>query len=225
METKLSEIANPLTEGKCDVVVDLEAIRAPTVFSARRKHVRLCKSLLEGESAKEAISGLTKTVDVFGFSKGQFSLIDIITACLERTGPAALVLSTWTAKHADLTQMMGFLKSGLVTDAKFILDFSFQRRAPAVAQAIRDTFGIESLRITRNHAKFFLLGNAEWSLTCKTSMNLNTNPRLEDFDISNDRNLFDFLSCIVADIFSLHSGKRQANMNTSELFQQWQHEK
>jgi len=179
-------------------IQDLDGI--PNIFISKTKS-RNIKILIKKETAIKAVEDLTPHQDLFGFTMGQFSLIELLEAILEKTGPASITISTWTAANADLGDVLKFIKKGLVVEARFLLDFSFQRRQPAVAQSIRQNFGPDSVRVTRNHAKFFLVENEAWKLTCKTSMNLNTNPRFEDFDISNDAQLFNFLNGVVGAIF------------------------
>lgn len=224
IDLEIKKISNPLFEQKelDSITVDASGIKTPTSFKSVSKKRQILK-LFRQESAEEAIKGLTKKVGIFGFTRGQFSLIELIEAVLNITGPAHLTVSTWTASNADLKDVFSFIKSGRVLSARFLIDFSFQRRQPEVAKAIRDTFGLGSLRITRNHAKFFQLTNVKgWNLTCKTSMNLNKNPRFEDFDISNDRELFKFLSNIIDELFKKHKSAKQAKMDSTELWNEWQ---
>ena len=210
-----------MTPSRVDsIAVDTEKLEVPTVFevptvSKKREVLRLFRK----ETATEAIKAFSQEMDLFGFTKGQFSLIELMDAVLDKTGPGVLTISTWTASNADLNNVLEFLQSGRVTDARFLIDFTFQRRQPEVAKRIRDIFGLESLRITRNHAKFFSIGAMEtgWTVTCKTSMNLNQNPRFEDFDLSNDGKLYGFLNDIVDELFEQTKIKTQEKMSVKEL--------
>lgn len=210
-----------LASGSIDgVSVKTEDLQSETVFnlptvSKKREIVRL----LRKETADEAISKFSKTMDVFGFTKGQFSLIELLDSVLDITGPGDLTISTWTASKADLNNVLDFLNGAKVKSARFLLDFTFQRRQPEVAKRIRDVFGLESLRVTRNHAKFFAIGAEErdWTVTCKTSMNLNQNPRFEDFDLSNNKPLYMFLNGLVDELFQQTKIKAQEKMTVKEL--------
>lgn len=215
---------NPLLEVSDGIAVDVSsALRSVSTSygkatgDRRREFRRLTKK----ESAREAIAGLDPSTDIFGFTRGQFSLIELLEAVLEQTGPASIFLSTWTAAAADLDDVLKFLQSGKIVGAKFLLDFSFQRRQPEVAQSIRDRFGLESVRVTKNHAKFFLVENKQWTITCKTSMNLNTNPRFEDFDLSNDQQLFAFMRTIADEIFKKHHAGHQSTGTSQSHWSEW----
>ena len=217
-------INNPLLQKETETTVDIAKClnKSKTVFSQKTENgKRLIKRLVRKESAAHAVQDLTPQTDIFGFTKGQFSLIELIDAILNKTGPAHLILSTWTAATADLSEVLKFLSAGKLLSAQFLLDFSFQRRQPEVAQAIRNNFGKDSVRVTKNHAKFFLVENATWALTCKTSMNLNTNPRFEDFDLSNDRDLYNFIKGIVYEIFQATNQKAQGEKNSAGHWEEW----
>jgi len=205
-----------------EITLDHEKLRGKVIFPYRSNYKRTLKTLHRRESAREALRELTPTQGIFGFTKGQFSLIELIEATLERVGPSHIFVSTWTATSADLAKILNFLDSKLLKSVSFLIDFTFQRRQPAVAHKIRTTFGRNSIRITRNHAKFFQIWNdRDWHLTCKTSMNLNQNPRFEDFDISNDLDLFEFLQNIRAEIFS-RIPKEQVDLSTGILEKQFE---
>ncbi len=214
---------NPLFKKTVDsVAVNTADLDAPSVFNSSRTRNREMGKFIRKESAAEAISQFTQETDVFGFTKGQFSLIELIEAAIEKTGKAYLMVSTWTAATADLANVDKFISSGKIISARFLLDFTFQQRQPGVAKKIRDVFGLEALRVTRNHAKFFQLYNdTGWNVTCKTSMNLNQNPRFEDFDISNDPELFKFLKKITDELFAKTASKKQAMLTTNQLQHQF----
>lgn len=186
---------------------------------AKKKEIR---KLTRKETAAEAVAGIVPGLDIFGFTKGQFSLIELIEVLVDTMGPCTLQCSTWTAANADLSDILRLLQSGKLLDVRILLDFSFQRRQPQVAKEIREKFGHDAIRITRNHAKFFLLDNRQgWRLTGKTSMNLNTNPRFEDFDLCHDDNLYQFLEGMLDETWK-KSRKDQGEMSVNQLWREWQ---
>jgi len=154
------------------------------------------------ETAKEAIGELYPGCMIFGITKGQFSLIQTIEAILDQTGPAEVFISTWTAANNDMTQAHALLESGKMTDVKFLVDASFQRRAPGLAHSLREKFGPRSIRVTRNHAKFVMIKTKKWNLVMVTSMNMNQNPRLEDFFLLDNPGLAEYLTGLMEEIFN-----------------------
>ena len=151
------------------------------VRPARKTRARLSKFA----NARDTIAGFGHGMDVVGLTFGQFSLLDLIDAALEITGPADVTVSTWSAGFYDVDAAERFRDSGRMRSIRFILDSSAKRGQASVGD-IADLFGQESIRATRTHAKFALLINAEWSVLITTSMNLNLNPRCEQFEMTDD---------------------------------------
>ena len=187
-------------------VIDLDHMQ-PASVKVRRDRTRQVH-LLRKETATQAIEGLEPGVDLFGLTAGQFSLVELLDAILGVTGPAKRTLSTWTAARADADKVLEFLRSGRATSARFLLDVSFRQRQPGIAKVMQETFGKDSIRVCRNHSKFALAEADGWTLTLKTSMNLNRNARLEDFDLTTDPELFHFLDDYVTQMFKKAGGRR-----------------
>lgn len=151
--------------------------------------------------AADAVGEILPGIEVYGLSKGQFSLIELVEHCLAATGPADVVISTWSAANADLAHTQGFLQDGRIRSCRWLIDFSFPSRQPAYCAQLRARFGDAAIVATANHAKFVMIRNERWNLVIRTSMNLNLNRRLESFEISDDPELADFLEEVVAATF------------------------
>ncbi|HOO50636.1 MAG TPA: hypothetical protein PLK94_05025 [Alphaproteobacteria bacterium] len=153
------------------------------------------------QSAKESIGELTRNSRLTGVTKGQFSLLDLIRAIAEQTGPAALTVSTWSTGIRDTENLGLLINKGLFTSVSLCLDRSFAGRQPQYLESVVKTWGWDNIRMTRNHAKFFLLRNDSWNICCRSSMNLNRNPRLEQYDIDDSLELCEFFQGIIDEIF------------------------
>ena len=137
-------------------------------------------------SARDTIAGFGHDMDVAGLTFGQFSLIDLIQAALEITGPADVTISTWSAGFYDIDAAERFRANGLMRSIRFVMDAASMKKGQASVYDIADLFGPESIRTTRTHAKFALVRNEEWSVVITSSMNLNLNPRCEQFEMTDD---------------------------------------
>ena len=211
---------NPLLCDAVAPVVDPAVIRAPTKWS---KINRKTTELLRCESAAEAIAGLERDGrELFGLTRGQFSLTDLLQAVLNKTGPAALSISTWTAANSDVASMQELLQTGKITSCRFLVDGTFVRRVPALAAQIRKQFGDDAIRVTKTHAKFCTIVNNEWQVALRSSMNLNQNPRLESFQLGHDPELCAFLTAALDDIWRRQD--RSLQDRTSREQSQWWHE-
>lgn len=181
-------------------------LKSPTILARKRYRRRELKDARRAETAKAALIGLSRdpAVEIYGFTKGQFSFLDLIAAALEHTGPAAVTVATWTAAKYELANLADLQTTGRMGPARFLLDYTFAQRDPAAASFIRETFGRDSFRVTQTHCKFALFekeGAKAWKVCIRTSANLNRNARCEDFTAGHDPELHDFLAGIVAELW------------------------
>lgn len=153
------------------------------------------------QTAKESIGVLVPGARITGVTKGQFSLLDLIRAVSGQTGPAALTVSTWSTGIRDTRNLGVLIDAGAFTKVSLCLDRSFAGRQPKYVEEVIRVWGQENIRMTRNHAKFFLLRNEEWNICVRSSMNLNRNPRLEHFDLDDSLDLCEFFQGIIDEIF------------------------
>jgi len=166
---------------------------------SNRDKNREIRHLLGNENAFISIGKIYKGMEIYGLTKGQYSIINIIETILNQTGKADVIISTWTAANAEIKKAEYFLKNGNINRLHFIVDRSFPTRQPRYYKQLIDTFG-DIVSLTNSHAKFVIIKNNEWNIVIRTSMNLNENKRLENFEISDDKQLVDYLLCICDDI-------------------------
>jgi hypothetical protein len=152
-------------------------------------------------NATASLGKIHKGMNRFGFTKGQWSLIDLIGACVAQIGPCDMAISTWTAANKDIGVAFQLLEEGRIRSARWILDVSFKARQPVYMQALLLRFGLNAVRVTMTHAKFCILTNEDYNLVIRTSMNLNANKRWEFWEISDDKAFADFFVAMVDEIF------------------------
>jgi len=155
------------------------------------------------QNAVDAIAPLTREVEIYGLTKGQFSLLDLLKAVLAKTGPASMDLSTWTANRKEALELAAMKQRGELVAVRWLVDMTFCRRDPEATAAIRQDFGADAIRVAHVHAKFALFYNETWKLVLRTSMNLNMNPRTEDFHLAHDPELFDFIHGVMNRVWKL----------------------
>lgn len=166
--------------------------------SVRRKNVgRNYNHEMRGESASRCIGPIEKGVEVFGITKGDFSMIDILRHVMSEIGPCRIDIGTWTASAADIQIAFDLLKSDDILGMRWIVDRSFPQRQERYYLALLDRFGQGCVRLARFHAKFILLENESYSVAVRTSMNLNLNRRIEFYEISEGTEISGFLREIV----------------------------
>lgn len=182
----------------------------PTAHLRPRRNVRARFSKIA--SARDTIEGFTHDMDVCGLTYGQFSLLDLIDATLEITGPADVVVSTWSAGFYDVEAAERFRDSGHLRSIRFIMDSSVKRGQTTVGD-VAELFGADSVRATRTHAKFVVITNDKWNVLITSSMNLNLNPRCEQFEMTDDparAGMFlEFVETVFSELPAGDTGDRQ----------------
>jgi hypothetical protein len=193
---------NPLLADAPPPVVDPMVVSTP-VLKRPVPSRRLIEDQRRAASAAEAIAALERDgCELVGLTRGQFSLSDLIEAILNKTGPASLSISTWTAAHSSVATMLQLLQSGRIIHCKWLVDVTFVRRVPQLVAEIRRSFGDDAIRVTKTHAKFCTVTNDEWKVAIRSSMNLNQNPRLESYEIGHDPDLCGWLEGVMADVWA-----------------------
>lgn len=149
--------------------------------------------------AAEMIEPLQRGGRLIGLTGGQFSLMDLIEALVRRTGPADVVIATWTAGVRD-TELAGELdRLGMIRSMRLVVDGYFPSRQPQYVARVREVFGDHAIRTTSIHAKFVSIVNDDWALLVRTSMNLNRNRRIELYEVDDDRELTDWWHAEIVD--------------------------
>lgn len=152
-------------------------------------------------NASAALGKLTPGCRVVGLTKGQFSLLDLIQAALAQTGPAEVLVSTWTQGKVEMQGIEKLLNSGRVTSFRLLVDRSFIARHPDHVRRIQKALGADVIRQTNTHAKFVLIAGGGYAITIRTSMNLNHNPRLEQFDLDDNPEIYAFFKSAVEELY------------------------
>lgn len=198
---EMPERPNPLLRAPTQPAADPAAIRRGHVVLVRERR-REIRDLRRKQTAAEAVANLDLDGrETYGLTRGQFSFVDMLQAILDKTGPAAVELSTWTAAGTNVTTAMALVAAGTITRARWLVDHTFVRRCPQLAARIRQAFGDDAIRVTKTHAKFAVVHNDRWRVVCRTSANLNENPRLEDFTLAHDPELATFLIDALDDLW------------------------
>lgn len=164
----------------------------PAVHRHRKRRSRTIRDSAVGVAA-QALGEISTGCEIFGFTNGQFSIVDILDHCLNATGPADVDIATWTASDGDLRRAHAFLLNRRIRQCRFVVDPSFRSRKPEFCNVLVSLFGNDAIRTTPLHGKFSTVVNDRWSLAIRSSMNLNVNRRIETVEISDDPALARFL--------------------------------
>lgn len=214
---------NPILNPAGDPEADLIHFTAPSIHRRRlRTERRELRDMRRAKTAAAAIGKIDRRIEIYGFTKGQFSIIDVVNHCIETTGPGVdLQICTWTAGNNDVGAVLSLCNSGKVATSRWLVDITFNRRDPELAQRIRDVFGDDAIRVAKNHAKFILIAAGKWKLVIRTSMNINYNPRFENFQLAHDPELWEFHNAILNEVWNRQKRTDQDLLRPYDLQRQF----
>ena len=162
--------------------VGFAELRPANVRENRRAHARFSRA----GAARQTIAGFDHDMDILALTYGQFSLIDLVQATLEITGPADVTIATWSAGFYDLEAAENFRDCGMIRSIRFVMDSGRAKKGQAGVHEVGEIFGPDSYIQIRTHAKFVLIRNDDWDVCITSSMNLNKNIRCEQFEMTDD---------------------------------------
>lgn len=152
-------------------------------------------------SASKVVEGLEKHGRIFCFTKGQFSLSDLVAAILRRIGPANLNICTWTMGRPDIDTLSGWNTAGMLLNVRMVLDIGFIQFKQLECAMLKQNFGEDCIRLTRNHAKIMTIRNGEWDIVIHGSCNFTINPRVESIEIEDNAEICDFVKSYMEEVW------------------------
>lgn len=144
-------------------------------------------------TAAECIGVLEPGASLFAITRGQFSMIDAVLACLNQTGPAAVSLWTWTVAEYEVECLEALQNSGRITGGRLVIDYGARNKNAGIIANWKRSYGADSVRYVVNHAKIATIQTDRYKLLLRGSMNLNMNPRFEQLDLTEGGPDFDLV--------------------------------
>lgn len=152
------------------------------------------------KTAAEAIGPIAHGMSVFVVTRGQISMLDAIVHCLHEAGPANIGIWTWTTATRDVECLEGLRLGGGVISGRLMIDSTARDKNPELLRRWQSTFGPQSIRHIRNHAKMATVWNDTYRILIRGSMNLNYNPQFEQLDVTEGGPDFDLVKRIEDEI-------------------------
>jgi hypothetical protein len=180
--------------------VETSVNKRGSIATGVRTSARIARAEESFRTAAEALGRLEKGVHVFAITRGQWSMIDAILAVLDQTGPAHVSCWTWTVAEYELQCMERLMFDEKLLSARLVIDLSGRSTNKKHFENLlgrwQKRFGLDSVRYVVNHAKIATVWNDDWRFLLRGSMNLNFNPRFENFDLSEGCAGFDLVRSI-----------------------------
>lgn len=172
---------------------------------------------IEPGRAAEMVGPVSAGCEIFGLTMGKFSLIELLIHCLDTTGPADLHVCTWAIAEIDVDCLKALLDAGRIRSVRFIIgeEFAYAKKGPSFH--FQRVFKGQIVA-TRAHSKFFVLTNADWNLAVRSSMNLNLNRKIENYEISDCRQTAAFLLSLFEEAWRVKASSSTQKVPSWDLF-------
>lgn len=149
--------------------------------SAEKKKMLLGKRY---DKCKEVIGVFKKKSITHYVSMGEWSMHDLLRHLLTQTGPAKVIIATWSISSEGAKTLIKLADTGHITNLNAIFDWRIKIRCPEALQLARLNF--TNIRLTSCHAKVTLIRNQEYNICICSSANYTNNPRIEAGVIHDD---------------------------------------
>lgn len=141
--------------------------------------------ILKRREFPQAFESLAMGDQVHFFTKGAWSLDELLEYLIGITGPAQVWLTTWTVTETPLRSICRLIEEGQIVSLTALFDHRIDRRKP---ESLQLAMGMNArIKLVKCHAKMLVLENEAWSIAVVTSANLSKNPRMEAGVISCSR--------------------------------------
>lgn len=155
------------------------------------------KSKLKREAVAEVINEkLEKNVSLHIVSNGRFDYWNIVVRIIEihNLYKSEFYGSTWTMNHENVTSFFHLMDSQKIQKATMLVGLYFMNREPDVYDTLRN--GIQNrggkIQALDVHSKIVLLSNENDFIVFEGSANFTANPRIEQFVLNNNKELYNF---------------------------------
>lgn len=177
-----SDMIGMPTEGMKENTLPLRQTDVATSY-----HDLIAEKLLHPDAMGMLVPGKDKHF----YSSGAFNLIQLIFYMLKQTGPAHLLLTTYSISMDSITALHRKMEAGELLSVRFLIDNRVRSISPKPFDYLVTTFP-GCYRCLALHAKVALLHNEDWKITVVGSQNATHNPKLERGIIHTDTGIFDF---------------------------------
>ena len=148
-----------------------------------------------------ALGNVEAGMSLFAVTRGQWSMIDAILHVLDQVGPSKVSLWTWTVAEYEVQCLTRLRDDRRVTGGRLVIDAGARVKNAAIINEWKQAFGEGSVRYITNHSKVARIESSSGlKFLLRGSMNLNFNPRFEQFDITEGGPDFDLVERIEDDL-------------------------
>lgn len=171
----------------------------------------------------ECLGRLGAGSSIFAITRGQWSMIDAILHTIDCCPePVHISLWTWTIAAYEVDVVTRLRLDGRIAAATLVIDAGARNKNADIIRDWQSTFGPSSVRYVVNHSKIARIGSGDLKFLLRGSMNLNANPRFEQFDLTEGGPEYDLVERIESELPVLadncHSSKPRDASKLGEAF-------
>lgn len=145
------------------------------------------------------LAPLAPGVDTHFWSFGNFNMMRLVFWVLEQTGPADIIMSTYSIGHKSIQGVINRRDKGLIRNIRFIVDNRVRSLSPKPFDMLVKSFDYRCISI---HAKVACISNDNWNITIVSSQNATDNPKMERGTIFTTPDVFNFDKKVLDDAFN-----------------------
>lgn len=142
-----------------------------------------------GESLTKQIGQLIPGKAKHFYSWGNFNSLRLIFYLLKQTGPASIIMCTYSISPRSIDGLIRRKTDGTLKDVRFLVDNRVRSISPKPFALLAANFDYRCISV---HAKVTCIYNDDWKITVITSQNATDNPKLERGIIFTDAETFEF---------------------------------
>jgi hypothetical protein len=148
------------------------------------------------DSLKKYIGEIPKDKMIHFVTNGRWSMHDLLVYILKQTGPADVLVSTWSISELAIRTIVQKYDEGLILSIAFLADPRIKVRNPKPLQMLSANF---HHKLKADHAKVTTIENDSWNISIVGSANFTNNPRIERGIIIPFKDVFEFDKAWITD--------------------------
>lgn len=144
------------------------------------------------------LGGIVPGQDKHFWSFGNFNMMRLIFWVLEQTGPAEIIMSTYSISPKTIVGVLNRREKGTIRNIRFLVDNRVRSLSPKPFDMLVKNFDYRCISI---HAKVACIWNDNWNITIVSSQNATDNPKMERGTIFTGLDIFNFDKKVLEDAF------------------------
>jgi hypothetical protein len=130
---------------------------------------------------------------------GQWSLHDLLEFVLKYTGPAEVLVTSFSLSETAIRAFVRLMDEGLITELQCLFDVSTKRNKLDLLMFAQNV--TSQVYLSSNHAKLISVKSAQKHVFINTSANLTVNRRHESGILITDKEIIDHYYTAIHEIF------------------------